>query len=210
MAAPNYHSIRALYDNDYITVYQAFNKSIAEAAVREQKLDASPLYKARRGTWIKPSFCWMMYRSGYSYKDEGQERILAIRMRHEHFHALLDQACLAKEKHKRGETVIVQWDPERSPRIGKLAYRSIQIGIPGIVAVTWRNEWIAAIEDVTDMARALKKRIDEDAGISKEELINEGLLPLERVYDDMVPEHIREQLKIGPDSNFVSNSREGS
>ncbi|WP_422570328.1 DUF4291 family protein, partial [Erwinia billingiae] len=28
-------------------------------------------------TWIKPSFLWMMYRSGWGMKDPGQKRILA-------------------------------------------------------------------------------------------------------------------------------------
>lgn len=198
---PNYRSIRALYDKDHITVYQAFSTDIARAAVEHQKLDASPLYRVGRGTWIKPSFAWMMYRSGYSFKDAGQERILAIKMRHEHFHALLNEACLADEEHKRGEMVIVQWDPERSPRMERLEYRSIQIGVPGIVAVKWRDEWIAAIEDVTDIARALKKRIDEDREISNQQLIEEGLVPFERVYDDMVPGHIRQQLRIGTDKD---------
>lgn len=201
LTSPKYRSIRALYDQDHITVYQAFSTGIAAAAIQHQKLDASPLYKPRRGTWIKPSFTWMMYRSGYSFKDAGQERILALKMRHEDFHALLREACLAEEKHTRGERVIVQWDPERSPRMGKLEYRSMQIGIPGIVAVKWRDEWIAGIEDVTDVARALKKRIDEDEGVSDQQLVEEGLIPLERLYDEMVPEDIRQRLRIGTDKD---------
>lgn len=206
MATTSYRSIRALYDEQYITVYQAFNKDIAEAAVAEQRLDASPLYLPQRTTWIKPSFCWMMYRCGYSYKDNGQERVLAIKMRHEHFNALLDHAVLAHRKHKRGGTVIVQWDPERSPRIGRLEYRSIQIGIPGVDAVNWRNEWIAGIEDVTAKARALKSRLDNDTRVSTEELIAEGLLPVERIYDDMVLDHIKQQLKIGVEEETGSQS----
>jgi hypothetical protein len=57
---PAFREIRAVYDDEGITVYQAFNADIAEAAVREQKLNASPLYRFRM-TWIKPSWCWMLY-----------------------------------------------------------------------------------------------------------------------------------------------------
>ncbi|KKA30842.1 hypothetical protein TD95_000738 [Thielaviopsis punctulata] len=83
--------IRAHFDSDTITVYQAYNAAIADAAVAAQKLDASPLFKITRMTWIKPSFMWMMYRCGWATK-ENQERVLAIKMRHEHFAELLSQA----------------------------------------------------------------------------------------------------------------------
>jgi hypothetical protein len=62
-------------------VYQAYASAIAEhAAGRAQRLDASPAFKVGRMTWIKPSFLWCMYRSGWSHKDANQERILAIEM----------------------------------------------------------------------------------------------------------------------------------
>jgi len=56
-----YRQIRADYDEDSITVYQAYSESIAKAAVKEQKLYASPDFSFNRMTWIKPSWCWMMY-----------------------------------------------------------------------------------------------------------------------------------------------------
>jgi Domain of unknown function (DUF4291) len=56
-----YRQIRALYDDETITVYQAYSSSIAIAAVKEQKLNASPDFRLGRMTWIKPSWCWMMY-----------------------------------------------------------------------------------------------------------------------------------------------------
>jgi hypothetical protein len=56
-----YRQIRAVYDKETITVYQAYSASIAEAAVREQKLYASPDFLFTRMTWIKPSWFWMMY-----------------------------------------------------------------------------------------------------------------------------------------------------
>lgn len=56
-----YKQIRALYDEDTITVYQAYSASIAIPAVKEQCLSASPDFQVgTRMTWIKPSWCWMM------------------------------------------------------------------------------------------------------------------------------------------------------
>jgi hypothetical protein len=56
-----FRQIRALYDDETITVYQAYSASIATAAVREQKLSASPDFSYSRMTWIKPSWTWMMF-----------------------------------------------------------------------------------------------------------------------------------------------------
>jgi len=189
-----YRAIRALFDDECVTVYQAYNNEIASAAVREQKLSASPSFQSRM-TWVKPSFCWMMYRCGYSYKDTNQERVLAIRMKHENFEKLLRHACLADKLHKRQESVIVQWDPERSPRIGRLDYRSLQVGIPATLQKQWIEEWIESIADVTEMARNLKEKLEEDRKISTSELVEQGLLPLERPYE--VAQDIRENLEMG-------------
>lgn len=64
--APPERQIRALYDQEAITVYQAYSSVIAEPAVREQKLSASPEFKPTRMTWVKPSWCWMMYVDFYT------------------------------------------------------------------------------------------------------------------------------------------------
>jgi Domain of unknown function (DUF4291) len=50
-----YHQIRATFNDESIIVYQAYNPSIAEAAIRAQTLDV-PEFKQDRMTWIKPSF----------------------------------------------------------------------------------------------------------------------------------------------------------
>src|SRR5271170_5672175 len=57
---PPYREIRAEYNQDTITVYQAYSMTIAEAAVQAQCLAASPEFSLQRYTWIKPSWCWMM------------------------------------------------------------------------------------------------------------------------------------------------------
>jgi hypothetical protein len=59
---PAFREIRAVYDKEGIIVYQAFNAEIAKAAVETQKLNASPLHRIRM-TWIKPSWCWMLFAS---------------------------------------------------------------------------------------------------------------------------------------------------
>ncbi|EEU47843.1 uncharacterized protein NECHADRAFT_74824 [Fusarium vanettenii 77-13-4] len=199
-----YHQIRAHYDGKTITVYQAYKESIARDAVAAQKLNASPDFKPGRMTWVKPSWAWMMYRAGYSYKDSRQSHILAIRMKHEHFIGLLERGVLSKHakkapedstvKREKTSDVRIQWDPERTPKLGVLPYRSIQIGIPGALSTQWADEWIFEIEDVTDKARELKRVIDERPDITEEELLELGLIFEERPFE--VPESVGERLEI--------------
>ncbi|KAI9790226.1 MAG: hypothetical protein M1833_001970 [Piccolia ochrophora] len=183
-----HREIRALYDEDTITVYQAYSESIAGPAVKEQRLSASSNFSYFRMTWIKPSWCWMMYRSGYGCKDAGQARILALCMKHEHFQQLLAQAAVTAGQvggltaEERAKPVRVQWDPERSPRLGALPHRSIQIGISRSLSQKWAEEWIESIEDVTSKAQALKQGLADNEELKHEELVRMGLLPVERVY----------------------------
>lgn len=81
-----------------LVVYQAYSSAIAISAVREQKLDASRAFRVGRMTWIKPSFLWCMYRSGWSYKDPNQERILAIEMSVEGFGEIIRCSIGAMER----------------------------------------------------------------------------------------------------------------
>lgn len=86
---PAYHEIRAVYDRDSITVYQAYNKQIAQLAIQQQKF-VSP-FSFQRMTWIKPSFLWLMGRSNWANKS-GQEHILAIRIPRDFWEMLLSQS----------------------------------------------------------------------------------------------------------------------
>lgn len=183
-----YRQIRAHYDEVTITVYQAYSSSIAEAAVREQKLSASPEFLYSRMTWIKPSWCWTMYRSGYALKDNRQTRILALRMTHANFQALLSMACVTDghtagglSSEEKSKAVRVQWDPERGPKLEVKPYRSIQIGIGRAMSQKWVEEWIESIEDVTERAALLKKCVDE--GAEEEDLAMMRAMPTERVYE---------------------------
>jgi hypothetical protein len=70
-------------------------------------------------------------------------------MKRSRFEHLLSLACvtharLSEEERKR--PVRVQWDPERSVAVGKLEYRSIQIGIRPELSEVWAKEWVEGIE----------------------------------------------------------------
>jgi hypothetical protein len=191
-----YRQIRASYDSNLIIVYQAYNSEIARAAVEHQRLDASPKFSTTRMTWIKPSWAWMLYRCGYSFKDSGQERVLALSLTHATFESLLEQAVVSthaedapdsgaraeKEGRSKSASVRVQWDPERTITLEKLPYRSIQIGIPGAL-VPQLVKGTVKIEDVTEKARELKRMLDERKDVSMAELVEKGLVPEEEVLE---------------------------
>lgn len=163
---PPPRQIRALFDAETITVYQAYSTAIAEPAVAAQTF--VPPFKLGRMTWIKPSFLWMMYRSGWGTKP-GQERILAIKITREGFELALSAACLSHfdatvyadhdtwKARKDRSPVRVQWDPERSVDLAPLPWRSLQVGLSGTAAQQYVSEWITAIEDITDLARDLQE-----------------------------------------------------
>lgn len=152
--------IRAIYDNDTITVYQAFNKVIANSAVKAQTFVCPP-FKKERMTWIKPSFLWMMYRSGWATK-ENQECILAIKIKREGFEWALENSCLSHfdknihltqenwKKSLHSSPVRIQWDPEKDIFLQPLPYRSIQIGLSGVAVEKYISDWIVEIEDITE------------------------------------------------------------
>lgn len=85
-------AVRAVFDDATITVYQAYGAAIALPAVDAQRF--VPPFKRDRMTWVKPSFLWMMYRSGWATK-EGQEHVLAVRLRRAGFDAAVAGACLS-------------------------------------------------------------------------------------------------------------------
>jgi len=184
----NQRRIRADYDDEAIVVYQAFNNQIGEAAVAQQSFLATP-FKQERMTWIKPSFLWMMYRSGWGKKTD-QESVLRIRIKRSGFEWALRHACLASfdrhvypdreswEMRMQKSPVRVQWDPEKNIYLEPLPYRSIQIGIAGIAVTHYLNDWILAIERLTPLATEIHQLLrsgNESRALS--------LLPKESEYD---------------------------
>lgn len=179
------NQIRAVFDDQTITVYQAYSKVIAIPAVANQKF--VPPFKIERMTWIKPSFLWMMYRCGWATK-EGQEHVLAIQIKREGLQWALDNSCLSHfdsdvhqskeewEQKVKAAPVRIQWDPERDIHLEKLPYRSIQIGLSGIAVEKYINEWIVFIKDITPICKNIYSLIPENL----EEAINQ--LPKERIF----------------------------
>jgi len=161
--------IRANYNEESITVYQAYNSEIAKLAVLNNRF--VPPFLTRRMTWIKPSFFWMMYRSGWATK-KNQEHVLAIKISREGFETALENACISsfKSQHfstqeewqavKDNSRVTIQWDPERDLFLRKLDYRSIQIGLSRNIVNEYINNWTVEITDITDSVHRAKKLID--------------------------------------------------
>ncbi|MGB0521676.1 MAG: DUF4291 domain-containing protein [Flammeovirgaceae bacterium] len=163
---PQKFEIRADYDRETIVVYQAYNKQIALPAI-EQNRFISP-FSFRRMTWIKPSFLWLMERSNWGQKSN-QEYILAIRIKRVAWEKALSLGVLSSpesrvyqsgeewEAKKADAPVQLQWDPERSLRGKKLAYRSIQVGIGRTLIEEFVNDWITEIQDYTPLTRKIHK-----------------------------------------------------
>jgi hypothetical protein len=157
--------IRATYDEHTLTVYQAYASSIASPAIAQQSLSV-PAFKVERMTWIKPSFLWMMYRSGWATKEH-QERVLAVKIRRTGLDWALQHACLSHfnaiahphptewKEQLRTAPVRLQWDPERDLFLNPLPQRAIQIGLSGEAVLRYVNEWVVEITDVTDLAHEI-------------------------------------------------------
>src|SRR5262245_66048410 len=79
--------ILAQYDEESVIVYQAYRPSIGRFAAEHGHFGGGG-FSLSRMSWIKPNFLWMMYRSGWGTR-EGQEVILALRLRRPFFEGLL-------------------------------------------------------------------------------------------------------------------------
>jgi hypothetical protein len=183
---PEYRDIRADYDESTIVVYQAFREGIAAPAVARQKF--VPPFSLGRMTWIKPSFLWMMERSGYGTKP-GQEHVLAVRITREGWEEALRHAVLTEEQGADDALVRVQWDPERDIRGNKLPYRSIQVGLSRGIVGRYVKQWVKKITDLSDLVSRLR-RLREDRDYKNAE----KKLPSEKPYP--VPADLRARLKI--------------
>ena len=177
--------IRAVYDDDTIRVYQAYGSAIADSLHANGRF-VDPPFKLTRMTWIKPSFLWMMYRCGWSYKDDGQRRVFAFDISRDGFEWALAHSC---SSHPEGLTkaeartlmdanpVRVQWDPERDVHFAPLPHRSIQVGLTRDAIRKYTSEWIVSFEEITDIAQQAHAHLQ--AGEMQE---LERLLPEEVPY----------------------------
>ncbi|HEY3607385.1 MAG TPA: DUF4291 domain-containing protein [Pseudonocardiaceae bacterium] len=168
-AAFPYRQVRAEHDDDTITVYQAYPPGIADAALAAGTFVAP--FKRERMTWIKPSFLWMAYRSGWAGKP-GQERVLAVRLRRDGFAWALAHSCLshydpdthadqaAWSRRLRESPVRIQWDPERGLHHEPLAHRAIQVGLRDDAVHRYVDEWIVSIADLTPLTRTIADLVE--------------------------------------------------
>lgn len=164
------HIIRAAHSDRTVRVYQAYRPEIALPALEAGRF--VPPFSMSRMTWIKPSFNWMMYRSGYASKP-GQEFVLGMDITRDGFEWALQHAAISSyqpgfhvspEDWKRdveAKPVRVQWDPERDWRLQPIAgVRAIQIGLSGEAVERYVNQWIVRIEDVTPVARLVAAAVE--------------------------------------------------
>ena len=178
--------IRANFDRDTITVYQAYSPAIADAAMAAQKFVAP--FSFHRMTWIKPSFLWLMHRSNWGSKSN-QQRTLAIRISRKGWEQALSCAVLTSYEptvHRsatqwreafEASRVHAQWDTERSLRGSGLNYLSIQVGISRHVIRQFVDEWICEICDMTGIVTKMRRLLR-----SGNVRAAKRLLPAERAY----------------------------
>jgi hypothetical protein len=154
--------ILAQFDEQSIVVYQAYRPSIGHFAARHDYFGGE--FSLSRMSWIKPNFLWMMYRCGWASK-EGQEVVLAVRLKRAGFDSLLAEAVHSaykevvyhsEEAWKKAvelSNVRLQWDPDHDPAGAKVERRAIQLGMRGEALARYTREWIIEIEDISDFVR---------------------------------------------------------
>merc|ERR1719410_947398 len=145
-------------------------------------------------TWIKPSFAWVLYRSGYASKHN-QTRVLKIKLPHAAVAELLGGGTSGR----------VQWDPARDllaaedkvPEPRKmLRRRAIQIGVKGRLREVFVREMLS-IEDVTPLARQVgEAHASKECGEAMARLA--PLLPEERPYQPQCDEEVLNRLGLAP------------
>lgn len=175
--------ILANFDETSITVYQAYKVSIAEFAVKNQRLGGEFSYE--RMSWVKPNFLWMMYRSGWATKVN-QENILAIRINRSFFDEILRKAVVSSfEKSNFSATkewqtalklsdVRLQWDPDHHPSGARVGRRAVQLGLRGQTLQRFGNDEIISIENITDFVAEQRGNAVGECG--------QLMIPCERIY----------------------------
>ena len=176
--------ILAHHDANSVIVYQAYRPAIGEYAIRHGRLDG-PDFSLSRMSWIKPNFLWMMYRSSWGTK-EGQEVVLGLRLRRSFFERVVREAVPStfdasyasreawQEAVGRSE-VRLQWDPDHSPKGGKLERRAIQLGLRGRTLAAFAHEELLEVIDMRAFVAAQRPLAQDDS--------HELQLPLEQVLD---------------------------
>jgi hypothetical protein len=176
--------ILAQFDNESVVVYQAYRPEIGHFAAEHGYFGGA--FRLDRMSWVKPNFLWMMFRSGWGTK-EGQEVILAVRLKRSAFDAILKEAVhstfvpevyAGHEEWKQAVTrscVRLQWDPDHDPSGAKVERRAIQLGLRGDALARYARDWVVRIEDVSPFVAQQRPSAHPAAH-------DRLLLPRERVY----------------------------
>jgi Domain of unknown function (DUF4291) len=176
--------ILAQFDEDTIIVYQAYRPSIGRFAVENGYFGGD--FKYSRMSWIKPNFLWMMYRCQWG-QAEGQEVVLAIRLRRRFFDSLLVQAvpssfdAEAFPSREDWTTAVarsdvrLQWDPDHLPTGEKCERRAIQLGLRGAALEAYGKREVVQIIDVSAFVAEQRVNIHEWK-------TGKLMTPIERVY----------------------------
>jgi len=154
--------ILAQFDSESVFVYQAYRPEIGRFAAEHGYFGGA--FSLGRMSWIKPNFLWMMYRSGWASK-EGQEVVLAVRLKRAAFDEILSRAVHSSyvpDLYDSREAwsaavarsdVRLQWDPDHGPKGQALERRAIQLGLRGATLAKYARDWILGVKDVTPFVR---------------------------------------------------------
>jgi Domain of unknown function (DUF4291) len=166
----NRRHIVAQFDDDTIVVYQAYCTEIGQFAVEKGYFGGE--FKYSRMSWLKPNFLWMMYRSQWG-QSQGQEVILAVRLKRQFFDTLLTQAVPSSFDPSTHESrdmwasavaksdVRLQWDPDHMPTGEKCERRAIQLGLRGAALESFGKPEIVQIVDMTAFVADQRPNIRE-------------------------------------------------
>jgi hypothetical protein len=176
--------ILAHFDDTSVVVYQAYRPAIGHFAATHGSFGGE--FSLTRMSWIKPNFLWMMFRAGWGMK-EGQETILAVRIKRSAFDTLLEQAVHStytaevyaseaewKDALTRSE-VRLQWDPDHDPSGARVERRALQLGLRGQVLAHYAHDWILDLEDITEY-------VHHQHGYAQSHAYQQLVLPQETVY----------------------------
>jgi hypothetical protein len=160
--------ILAQFDEGTVVVYQAYGPAIGQFAAQHGYFGGE--FKLSRMSWIKPNFLWMMHRSGWATK-EGQEVVLAIRLKRTAFDQILSQAVhstFIPETYENRDVwqaavgrsdVRLQFDPDHNPFGDPVERRAIQLGLRGAVLAQYAREWVVGIDDITEFVHAQQANV---------------------------------------------------
>jgi hypothetical protein len=163
--------ILAQFDEDSIVVYQAYRPSIALYAVENQHFGGDFSYN--RMSWIKPNFLWMMFRSGWATK-EGQEHILAVRLRRTFFDQVLESAVASTfragdhSSHQEWQAAVassevrLQWDPDHDPLGTCVQRRAVQLGLRSETLRQYGQSALLSVEDITPFVAEQRAHLTGD------------------------------------------------